>query len=169
MQETLRASEEKYRSLFESSRDAHTTIEPPSCKFTSANSSMLRMFKANNEAEFLLNTPWSLSPKRQPDGRLSSEKAKEMIEAALRDDETNLFEWTHKRIDGETFPAEILLTKVEIKEKIFLLVAIRDITQRKKAEEEMEKRLRELEVFYQASVGREERIIERFKYTHLTA
>lgn len=160
MEEALRESEEKYRSLFESSRDAHMTIEPPSWRFTSANSSMLRMFKVNNEAEFLLHTPWSLSPERQPDGRLSSEKAKEMIETALRNDGTNLFEWTHKRSSGETFPAEILLTKVEIKEKIFLLAAIRDITQRKKAEEEMQKRLQELETFYKTSLGKEKRIIE---------
>jgi PAS domain S-box-containing protein len=36
----------------------------------------------------------------------------------------------------------------------------RDITERKKMEDELRKRLQELEVFYKASVGREERIIE---------
>jgi PAS domain S-box-containing protein len=36
----------------------------------------------------------------------------------------------------------------------------RDITERKKMEEEIRKRLQELEVFYKASVGREERIVE---------
>ena len=35
-----------------------------------------------------------------------------------------------------------------------------DVTGRKELEEEMQSRLRELEVFYQASVGREERILE---------
>jgi PAS domain-containing protein len=35
-----------------------------------------------------------------------------------------------------------------------------DITERKKMEEEAQKRLQELEVFYKASVGREERILE---------
>jgi PAS domain S-box-containing protein len=37
---------------------------------------------------------------------------------------------------------------------------IRDITERKKMEEEMRKHLQELEVFYKASLGREERILE---------
>ena len=36
----------------------------------------------------------------------------------------------------------------------------RDITERKKLEEELQKRLHEMETFYKASIGREERIIE---------
>jgi PAS domain S-box-containing protein len=37
---------------------------------------------------------------------------------------------------------------------------VSDITERKKTEEELRKRLQELEVFYKASIGREERILE---------
>ncbi|MCX5694814.1 MAG: hypothetical protein NT014_06845, partial [Candidatus Omnitrophica bacterium] len=36
----------------------------------------------------------------------------------------------------------------------------RDITERKKIEEEAQERLRKLEIFYKASMDREERIIE---------
>ena len=43
-----------------------------------------------------------MSPERQPDGRDSGEKAKEMIETAVREG-FHFFEWTHKRIDGEDF------------------------------------------------------------------
>ena len=37
---------------------------------------------------------------------------------------------------------------------------VADITEKRKAEENMEKHLRELEIFHEASFGREERIIE---------
>ena len=36
----------------------------------------------------------------------------------------------------------------------------RDVTERKRAEEELQKRLRELEIYYKATIGRESRIIE---------
>ncbi len=56
--------------------------------------------------------PWDMSPERQPDGRLSAEKAKEMLAAAMRDG-SHFFEWTHKRADGREFPATVLLSRME--------------------------------------------------------
>ncbi len=51
---------------------------------------------------------------------------------------------------------------VEDKDKNLLgsIGIIQDITERKKMEGEMRKRLHELEIFYKASIGREERILE---------
>ncbi len=135
-EEALRESERRFRSIFASSRDAMMTLEPPSWRFTSSNSAMARMFKAKNATEFTSYEPWVLSPKRQPDGRTSVEKAKDMINAAMRKG-SHFFEWTHKRINGEEFPAEVLLTRVEEEEKIFLQATVRDITERKRAEEEV--------------------------------
>jgi predicted RNase H-like nuclease (RuvC/YqgF family) len=45
-------------------------------------------------------------------------------------------------------------------EKTMLQASVRDITELKKATEELQKRLHELEVFYKAAVGREEKILE---------
>lgn len=109
--EALRESEEKYRALFESSRDALMTLDPPSWAFTSCNQSTVDMFRAKNAEEFISYGPWELSPERQPDGRASAEKARDMIETAMREG-SHFFEWTHKRIDGEGFPATVLLTKM---------------------------------------------------------
>lgn len=136
MEEKLKDSEEKYRSLFEGSRDAMMTIAPPSWRFTSGNSSMLKMFKAKSEADFIACSPWELSPHKQPDGQDSKKKAMKMIDIAVRKG-FNFFEWTHKRFDGTVFPAEVLLNRVGKNEKIFLQATVRDVTEHKRAEAEL--------------------------------
>ena len=133
-QAARRASEERYRGLFEATRDGIFTLEPPSWKFTSANPAAVKMFGAKNEAELIVLTPWELSPERQPDGRASDEKARQMMEAARREG-SHLFEWTHRRADGSAFPADVLLTRTiqEGRERIY--ATVREISERKRAEE----------------------------------
>ena len=94
-EEALREGDKKFRTLFEGSRDALMTLTPPSWHFTSCNTSTREMFRANNTEEFLSYGPGQLSPERQADGRLSSEKAMEMIDIALREG-SHYFEWTHR-------------------------------------------------------------------------
>lgn len=141
--EALRASEEKFRLLFENSRDALMTVAPPSWKFTSANRSTLKMFGSASETEFTRVSPWNISPEQQPDGLSSAEKARQMIETALRKG-SNLFEWTHKRLDGRTFPAEVLLTRMEQDGQVFVQATVRDITERKRLEKEILERRDEM-------------------------
>jgi PAS domain S-box-containing protein len=135
-EDLLRKSEDKYRSLFVSSRDAIMTLEPPLWRFTSGNPAIVKMFKVKNEAEFLNYELWKLSPEYQPDGRASDEKAKEMIETAMRKG-SHFFEWTHKRANGEEFLANVLLSRVEQGEKVFLHATVRDITEQRRLEEEL--------------------------------
>ncbi|MBI5725827.1 MAG: response regulator [Planctomycetes bacterium] len=130
----LKESEEKFRSLFENSRDAMMTLAPPSWAFTSANPATVAMFGAKNVDEIAACEPWKLSPEYQPDGRASGEKAKEMIEKAMRDG-SHYFEWTHRRIDGGEFPVTVLLTRMELAGKPFLQATVRDITEQKLAED----------------------------------
>ena len=133
-EESLRESEERFRILFESSRDAIMTLEPPAWNFTSGNPAALAIFRAKSVQEFISFGPGRLSPERQPDGRASAEKAREMIEAAMRDG-SRLFEWTHARTDGTEFPATVLLTRMEQGGKLFLQATVRDITEQKRAHE----------------------------------
>ncbi len=139
-EKTSDADEGRCKSLFMASRDAVMTLEPPTWKFTSGNPATMEMFRAKDEAEFLSYEPWKLSPEFQPDGRPSSLKAKDMIEKAMREG-TNFFEWTHRRLNGEDFSAEVLLSKVEHQGGDFLHAVVRDITERKKLWEMLEERL----------------------------
>lgn len=140
----LRESENRFRGLFDSSRDAIMTLEPPAWKFTSGNPAAMEMFGTKNEDHFVSMGPWELSPELQPDGRGSAEKAREMIEMALREGH-NLFEWTHRRVSGQSFPATVLLSRMELTGKIFLQATVRDITEHKKAAEALRQKVKELE------------------------
>jgi PAS domain S-box-containing protein len=131
----LQKSEEKYRGLFDNSRDALITLEPPSWKFGTCNHAALELFRVNDEKLFISNGPSDFSPELQPDGRPSIEKSSEMMEIAQRDG-YHLFEWAHRRISGEVFPAEVFLARVEDGERVVLLATVRDITERKQAETE---------------------------------
>ena len=127
-------SEEKYRQLFESSRDALMLASPPSWKFTKANPAALQLFGVSNMAEFAALGPSDVSPELQPDGRRSSEKAREMIGLASREG-SHSFEWEHQRLNGQPFAAEVLLTRIGVAENQYLLANVRDITERKQIEE----------------------------------
>ncbi len=140
----LQESEKKYRTLFESSRDAIMMLAPPEWLFIAGNPATIKMIKAKDEKEFISKSPWELSPEYQPDGQLSSEKAIKMIERAMKTG-SHFFEWTHKRLDGNDYPATVLLTRIELEGKKLLQATVRDITERKQAEEELKKYREHLE------------------------
>jgi len=137
-EEELRESEDKFRSLFECSRDAVMTLDPPSWKFASCNQATVEMFGAKDVEEVTSFAPWEVAPELQPDGRASADKAKEMNETAMREG-SHSFEWTHTRISGEQFTATVLLSRIEQGGKTFLQSTVRDITERKQAEERLKR------------------------------
>jgi len=130
---TLQDSEEKYRTIYDSSKDAIMTATPEE-GFLSGNPATMEMFGCKSEKDFISRTPYDLSPQYQPDGALSSEKAKQMMAIAMEKG-SHFFEWTHKRMDGEEFPTTVLLTRMELQGRRVLQATVRDITERKQAEE----------------------------------
>ncbi len=144
-EKTLLESEEQYRTLFETSKDAIMTLVPPDWKFASGNLATINMFMAKDEQDFISKNPWELSSEYQPDGQLSTDKATKMIDKAVVEG-SNFFEWTHKRLNGDEFPATVLLSRIELEKTQLLQATVRDITDRKRAEEEkmeVEKKLQQ--------------------------
>lgn len=64
------------------------------------------------------------------------------------------------RKDGHEFPAELSVSATKIRGEWHAIGIIRDITERKKAEEELKQRMYELERFHNATVHREFRMKE---------
>ena len=135
-EEVLRVSEEKYRLLYESSRDAIMILEPPLWKFTSGNPAAIEMFRARDEADFTSHASWEYWPERQPDGSPSQEKARAMIETAIKLG-SHFFEWTHRRLDGKDFPATVTLTRMRLKNADLLQATVRDITKERNMEAQL--------------------------------
>jgi len=142
-EEQLQKSALRYRALFEYANDAIFLIKDGI--FADCNSQTLRLFKCSRE-EIIGRSPGDFSPKLQPDGRESDEKANERIGAALAG-KPQLFEWRHRASDGEYIDADISLNKIELGEEILVQAIVRDITIRKKWEhamKESEERYRSL-------------------------
>jgi PAS domain S-box-containing protein len=136
--DALKESEERHRVLFENSRDAIMTAAPPSWQFTSGNPATMEVFGVKSEEQFTSLGPWDLSPETQPDGRPSGEKAKEMIETAMREG-FHAFEWTHRRLNGEDFPALVQIARMVLGGQTLIQATVHDITIRKHAEEAVER------------------------------
>ncbi len=132
-EEKVLDSEHRYRMLFETAGDAIFLMQGD--KFIDCNPKTLDMFACSRE-QMIGSPPYRFSPMTQPDGRDSKEKAIEKISAAFSG-EPQFFEWEHCKLDGTPFPAEVSLTHLELHGQIYLLAIVRDISERKKAEEEM--------------------------------
>jgi two-component system, sensor histidine kinase and response regulator len=133
LEQRNRDNEELFRALYESSCDANMLVAS-GAGFVSANQAAATMFGCETIDEFLTLSPASASPEFQPNGRRSSEMADEYVRTAL---ETggNHFEWLHRRRDGSTFHADVVLTSVDIGGKGIVQALVRDISARVATEE----------------------------------
>jgi PAS domain S-box-containing protein len=129
----LRLSEERYRVLFESSQDAIVTLGLAERRFTAGNAASVRLFGLRDLDDLVTRAPWDLSPLLQPSGQSSEELAAEMIELALGNG-SNFFDWTHRRLDGSEFEANVLLTRVVLGGAVQLQATVRDVSEKKRIE-----------------------------------
>ncbi len=139
---TVALDEERFRTLFEETQQALTLIEKG--RFVAANKAALAMLRYERVEDLVGLTPMDISPRVQPDGRLSAEKAEEVIQRALAHG-SNQFEWEHIRADGEHFMALVLLTAIRAGDHQSLHVVWSDISAQKRAERELAEYRDELE------------------------
>ncbi len=156
-QESFKESEKRFMDVLYASDDAILLIDGNI--FVDCNEATSRMLGYSTRGEFLMVHPSKLSPDTQPDGKSSFDKAEEMMKIALEKG-FHRFEWIHSKASGEDFPVEVSLTPVTFHGKAMLYCVWRDISELKLAEQTLKKDLHDLEVFYKASIGREERILE---------
>lgn len=133
-EEGLRESESYFRLMFDGSADALMLLDGATRQFISCNQAAADMLRYAGKSDVLSLHPADLSPALQPDGRLSTEKADEMIAIALRDG-SHRFEWVHCSAHRENFPVEVVLTPIVLGERQLIVSTWRDITESKRSEE----------------------------------
>jgi PAS domain S-box-containing protein len=123
---------DQYKELFD--RSANAILVVIDDKFVDCNAATLKMLGYSDKQALLNKHPSDLSPLKQPDGRLSYEKANELLDIAYKKGSLR-FEWDHKKADGTIFPVEVLLTVVPSGSKKTLYVVLRDISDKKRSEQ----------------------------------
>jgi PAS domain S-box-containing protein len=129
----LEESEASFKSLFNTSNDAILVLNEGI--FLACNPRAEILFGCEKQ-DLVGNSPSAFSPQEQPDGRLSSEKAVEYMEAAMMG-VPQFFEWKHTRLDGTLFDAEVSLNRVDFGGATRLQGTVRDITERNLAEQKL--------------------------------
>jgi PAS domain S-box-containing protein len=140
-EQELRASESRYRQLFESANDAIFILKNE--QIVDCNRKALELFNRSRKAMLGLS-PLDLSPDIQPDGTRSTDEVRRRVQL-LQQDVPQFFEWRFLRKNGSPFEAEVSLNRLMIADAPHGLAIIRNVTKRNAMIRDLEDREKELE------------------------
>jgi two-component system cell cycle sensor histidine kinase/response regulator CckA len=130
-EDALKESEEKYRKLFDLESDALALIEISTGKIIDINSTFIELYGYTKEEILSMkNTDFSAEP--------------DETKRATKNKETVVLERWHKKRDGTIFPVEIKASIFNYEGRDVHIAAIRDITERIRAEEALRQSENEL-------------------------
>lgn len=132
-QAALRESEEKYRTLFDMESDALALMDIETGDILDVNKAFINLYGFRKEEILCMkNTDFSAEPHK--------------TQKSVQNHEINIPIRYHKKKDGTVFPTEISASIFEYQGREVLIGAVRDITERKHAEEQIKTSLREKEI-----------------------
>jgi two-component system, cell cycle sensor histidine kinase and response regulator CckA len=127
-------SEKNYRTIFNATKDAIFVHDADSGNTLETNKTAEELYGYSRD-ELLHCTVQDLSQGEPP---CSSVEAMRWIQKTVREGPQQ-FEWLAKRKNGECFWVEVVLSVADVGEERRVLAVVRDITERKKTEEEQQK------------------------------
>ncbi|BAF72432.1 EAL domain-containing protein [Sulfurovum sp. NBC37-1] len=130
----INKQKETFETLFEKSSDGILIVDGST--FIECNEKMVEILKYDSKEKLLNMHYTSMVPKFQPDGRNSYEKSKEMVLLAKKY-KGYQFECVYIRADGEKFLAEVTLTPIMLGKRHVIYTVVRDISDKKKAQQEL--------------------------------
>lgn len=126
--ETLKESEEKFRNIFQNHSATKLIIDPDTGDIVDANEAAAKFYGWSVEQLKMMRI--------QNINMLSAEQVKMEMEKARTLERTH-FEFLHQLADGTVRDVDVYTSKVEIKGNDLLHSIVHDITDRKRAEEEL--------------------------------
>ncbi len=130
----MKNSNKEYKQLIDGMNDTASVIDFEG-KFVEVNDAAVRNLDYSRE-ELLTMGPVDI------DSHLSADEIAKLIKS-MKSDEKKVFETEHRTKQGEIIPVEISSSPVTYRGKPAILNIVRNITERKKAEAELKKELRE--------------------------
>src|SRR6185503_3925022 len=109
-------------------------------KFLEVNPATLRILGFSSADEILGKHPKDSSPPFQPDGESSDSASRRHIAECMTNGSAR-FDWVILNARGQPLPLEVILTRVEWGGRKVIQAVINDISERKKAEAELQKAL----------------------------
>ena len=143
MEEAVQHSETKFYSLFENSPNAIFITDPESLLIIDCNANACSMNGYTRE-ELIGKSINILHPQNVSDLLTNSKLHKEQIEI-LRQHKSVTVESVHKRKDGTIFPIESSISLISLSGKEVTMGIDRDITDRKKSDDQLRKLFRAVE------------------------
>ena len=131
-EQALEVTQQRCQALIDSAPEALVILNTDKALFIDANKKALSLFRMSRE-QLLQKGPVEVSPKRQFDGSLSIDKAKQHIHETIATGSTT-FEWLHFDSHGKVIPCEVRLSRLPSRIGQNLVCgSILDITQHKAA------------------------------------
>jgi len=153
MENELMDSEERYRKLVENSPDAIFINRKNKIEYI--NKAGLILFGTTEASQIIGKSPLDFF---HPDYH---EIVKQRVEIMLRDNEpVNTIQEKIIRLDGDVRDVEVAATPFRDANGRAIQVILRDITDRKQAEEKLSEQINELRRWHHVTLGREKRILE---------
>jgi len=134
IENALQIEKDNFKVLFEKVSDGNLIIQES--HFVKCNKSAMKMLGLQSMDVLLESTPEQWSPHLQPNGKVSSEQAKLMINECFVKG-SNRFEWVHKDINDNEFWVDVGLTKINYESKEAIFVVWRDISAQKNLEKDL--------------------------------
>ncbi len=151
LQAEAQAAQERlalFRSLMEQSDDGVEVVDPETARFLDANEKACAELGYTRE-EFLALIVPDIDP-------IVDKSVFPKIVAELRESGSMMLESLQHRKDGTTFPVEVSLGYVRL-DRDYVIAIVRDVTERKRAQEENLRRLDELQRWQSVMLDREDR------------
>ena len=145
----LRQSELKHRLLFSEANDAIMIFR--GLEMVDCNEKTLTMFDSSGFVQIAGKKLYELMPEKQPNGEDSILNYHYYMQKAI-EGESQFFYWKHSKVNGTQFDSEVSINSFNVENETYVQVIVRDITQRKIAEEEKNQSIKSyFEIFNSSS------------------
>lgn len=133
VEEALRESQEYAKALFASSEVAMVVMDAETGVFVDCNEAAIRIYGYGGREEVIGKRPVDVSTPAQYDGSDSSTEAEKRIRIC-RQQGSHIFQWRHRRPDGQIWDADVHLMLFHHREKPLIQFKLQDISEQKRME-----------------------------------